>query len=255
MNIVIFGSGNVATHLAYALKKAEYPISQVYSPNPAHAHQLADGIGAESVNSLGAIDLEADMYIFAVKDAAIETLASRLSLQGKILIHTSGSMDIAILKPYSNHCGVLYPLQTISKEVALDFSKIPLILEYTDKKTKDELKNMAFRLSPLIFEYDSEQRRCLHLGAVLACNFSNYLYSIAYDFLMEKRVDFNLLKPLISETAHKIEDHSPNEVQTGPAIRRDTDVIQKHLHLLEHHKNWQDIYKLLSDGIMEYHKS
>lgn len=250
MEIVILGSGNVATHLAFALKKAEYHIKQVYSRNISHAKYLADGIGAEPIDNLLYVTTEADVYIIAVKDEAIIEVASALRLRNKILLHTSGSTDIEVLKPFSASYGVLYPLQTISKEVELDFTKVPLILEFSDQKTKEEVLNMAFKLSPIIHEYNSEQRRCLHLAAVVACNFSNYLYAVAYNFLEEKKVDFDLLKPLISETAHKIQHYNPNQVQTGPGVRNDQNVIQKHLTLLERHPYWQEIYKLISEDIV-----
>lgn len=251
MNIVLLGSGNVATHLAYALKKAGYHIKQVFSCDIGHAKHLAEGIGAEPVDNLLYITTEADVYVIAVKDEAIEEVAGALRLRNKILIHTSGSTDIAVLKPYSSAYGVIYPLQTISKEVALDFSKVPLILEFSDAETKAEILNLAFKLSPLIHEYNSEQRKCLHLGAVLACNFSNYLYAIAYDFLSEKEVDFGLLKPLIAETADKIQTYNPNDVQTGPAVRDDQITQDKHIALLVNHPAWQQVYKLLSAGIAQ----
>lgn len=250
MEIVILGSGNVATHFAYALKKAEYHIKQVYSRKIDHARYLADGIGAEPIDDLSHITTEADIYLIAVKDEAITEVASALRLGNKILLHTSGSTDMEVLKPFSSSYGVLYPLQTISKDVALDFTKVPLILEFSDLRVKEEVLNMAFKLSPLIHEYNSQQRRCLHLGAVMACNFSNHLYAIAHDFLKEKKVDFDLLKPLISETAHKILEHDPNEVQTGPAVRNDRDIIHKHLTLLEGHHNWQRIYEFISEDIV-----
>lgn len=250
MEIVILGSGNVATHLAYALKKAAYHIKQVYSPNPAHAKHLADGIGAEAIDNLFHVTTEADVYIIAVKDEAILEVASALRLRDKILLHTSGSTDMDLLKPYAPSYGVVYPLQTISKEVPIDFSKVPLIVEFSDQKTKEAIMNLAFKLSPLIHEYNSEQRRCLHLGAVISCNFSNYLYSIAHDFLATKEVDFSLLKPLIAETALKIQNHNPNDVQTGPAVRNDQHIIHKHLDLLKVNGAWLDMYKLLSKGIV-----
>ncbi|GAA4788869.1 DUF2520 domain-containing protein [Olivibacter ginsenosidimutans] len=253
MNIVLLGSGNVATHLAYALKKAGYHIKQVFSRNIAHAKHLAEGIGAEPIDNLFYITTEADVYIIAVKDEAIEEVAGALRLRNKILLHTSGSTDIAVLQPYSTAYGVIYPLQTISKEVALDFSKVPLILEFSDAQTKAEILNLAFKLSPLIHEYNSEQRKCLHLGAVLACNFSNYLYAVAHDFLQEKKVDFGLLKPLIAETANKIQTHNPNDVQTGPAIRNDGVILDRHLALLDAHPDWQQVYRILSEGIARRH--
>lgn len=249
MDIVILGSGNVATHLTYALKKAGYHIKQVFSRNLAHAKHLAEGIGAEPIDDLYYITTEADVYIIAVKDEAIAEVAATLRLRNKILLHTSGSIDIEVLKPYSSSCGVIYPLQTISKNIPLDFSKVPLILEFSNQETKAEIMNLAFKLSPLIHEYNSAQRKSLHLGAVIACNFSNYLYAIAHDFLTEQSVDFGLLKPLIAETANKINTHNPRDVQTGPAVRRDEIIIHKHLELLKSHPDWQQLYRLLSDGI------
>ena len=255
MDIVILGSGNVATHLSFALKKAGYPIKQVFSRQLEHAKQLAEGMGAEPIDDLRYVTTAADVYIIAVKDDAIEAVASELRLRNKILLHTSGSTDMEVLKPFSTFYGVIYPLQTISKQIPLDFSKVPLILEFSDAETRQELLNLAFKLSPIIHEYNSIQRKCLHLGAVMTCNFSNYLYTIAHDFLTDSHVDFNLLKPLIEETVAKMQLHNPSDIQTGPAVRNDQIILEKHLDMLKDHPVWQQVYRVLSEGIINQHIS
>ncbi len=251
MKVVILGSGNVGYHLALALKKAEHQILQVYNRTFSAAERLAALIGAGATDRIEDVRQDADVYLITVRDEAIGSVAASLKIQDGLVLHTSGSTDIAILSPHFSRYGVLYPLQTISKEVELDFSRIPLILEASDPESLADLKNLAFKVSPLIYEYDSEQRRCLHLGAVISCNFSNYLYSIAHQFLNRKGVDFDLLRPLILETAAKVQEHDPQDVQTGPAVRNDMEIVKAHLQLLEGHSDWQQIYRDMTDGILK----
>lgn len=255
MDIVILGCGNVGTHLALALKKAEHNILQIYNRTIESAEKLAHLIGADATDRVQDINKWADIFLITVKDEAINEIAANLVIGDKVVLHTSGSTDISILAKYFTHYGVLYPLQTISKEVELDFSKVPLIVEFSDKQTRELIVNFVFKLSPLIYEYTSEQRRCLHLGAVLSCNFSNYLYTIAHEFLNEKGVDFNLIRPLIKETSDKIQGHNPADVQTGPAIRHDLSIITMHLDLLEKQPHWQRVYAVLTEGIIKHIKA
>lgn len=249
MNIVMIGSGNVATHLARALSQF-YHIAQIYSPNLQHAQHLAKQVGAEAINQFQHLQL-ADLYIIAVKDQVIADVASKIApwVQYATVVHTSGSVEQSVLRNASTYHGVFYPLQTFSKQKPVDFQSVPLLLESNHPRVKAQLDEIAKKISPLVYHYSSEQRRSLHLGAVLACNFSNYLYSVADQYLSEQGVDFNLLKPLIVETANKITHHSPVDVQTGPAVRGDHAVIERHVHMLSDHYDLQQLYQQMSEGI------
>ncbi|XID75619.1 Rossmann-like and DUF2520 domain-containing protein [Alkanindiges sp. WGS2144] len=254
MKVSFIGSGNVATHLAYAFHGLNYSIAQVYSPKLQNAQLLAQEVQAQAITDIAELDV-ADIYFIAVKDSAIATVAAQLAdlnIQG-IVVHTSGSTDINALATASPYYGVFYPLQTFSKNQPLDFKNIPLLLEANDQSTLQQLDQLARGLSQQVYHYSSAQRRSLHLAAVLACNFSNYLYSLADQYLNEQGVDFNLLKPLILETAHKSQNNAPVHVQTGPAVRHDQTILDMHMQMLNDQPQLQQIYQLLSSGIMQLH--
>lgn len=253
MNVVLIGSGNVATHLGLALNKF-YNILQVYSPQLKHAQCLANQLDAQAIDQL--YDLKrADVYIMAVKDSVIAEVAQQLAayIQHSLLLHTSGSVDMDVLQAASLNYGVLYPLQTFSIQKAINFQSIPLLLESSNPQVGKTLDDIAKHLSPLIYHYSSAQRRSLHLGAVIACNFSNYLYSVAEQYLTTQGVEFDLLKPLIVETAHKVSQHRPFDVQTGPAVRGDLAVLEKHSEMLAQQPDLQQLYRQLSDAIIDLH--
>jgi len=154
---------------------------------------------------------------------------------------------------YADKYGVLYPLQTFSKNKAVDFSQIPICVEAINAEVEKELLKIAHLLTEKTYILNSEKRKKLHLAAVFACNFSNYMYDIAYDIVMSAGIDFEILKPLIAETADKIKTMTPKEAQTGPAVRYDENTINKHLTLLNRKKYLKEIYKVLSKGIHKRH--
>lgn len=257
MKISLIGSGNVATHLACALYDLKYSILQVYSPNLQHAQQLAQRVQAQAVCQWQALQ-PADLYLIAVKDSTIEEVAAqlaRLDVQGTVA-HTSGSTALEVIKGSSKKFGVFYPLQTFSKAKSMDFAQVPLLLEANCADVLQQLDHLARQLSNQVYHYSTIQRRSLHLAAVIACNFSNYLYSVADGYLTEQGVDFNLLKPLILETAEKIQQHAPMAMQTGPAVRHDLAILAMHQNLLAQQpqsEQIQQLYALLSQGIMQLH--
>jgi predicted short-subunit dehydrogenase-like oxidoreductase (DUF2520 family) len=252
--IVIIGAGNVATQLGLALKKSKHIIVQVYSKHLSSASTLSKKLNSKSTNTLDAIDTSADIYIIAVKDDAIAEVASLLRLKNKMVVHTSGSVDVHVLKPVSKKYGVFYPLQTFSKSKKVNFKTVPICLEANNNNTLSDLYNLASSISNNVQKINSEQRRTIHLAAVFACNFSNHLYAIASTILIEKEVSLDILKPLIEETAHKIKKNSPLEMQTGPAIRKDKKTMDNHLKMLADKKELQQLYKLLSKSIIEFSK-
>ena len=250
MEVVLLGSGNVATHMGNALVRGGHHIKQVYSRTHAHAAALAEALGAEAVVDLAAIDTHADVYILAVKDDAIATVATQLpaTLQG-VVAHTAGSVDMAVFDGYAASYGVCYPLQTFSKEKAVDFSIVPMAVEASDDAAMDVLEPLAKSMSDRVFRCDSKQRLSLHVAAVFACNFSNHLYATAADILREHGLDFDLIRPLILETAQKVLTHQPNDVQTGPAVRNDVRTLAKHRVFLEDYPALAELYVLISHRI------
>ncbi|RYY79036.1 MAG: DUF2520 domain-containing protein [Moraxellaceae bacterium] len=254
MKISLIGSGNVATHLAGALYDLKHQIVQVYSPNYQNAQQLAQQVKAQPISEWGELQ-PADLYLIAVKDSAIGEVAAQLASQNidGIVVHTSGSTALDVINTSSKRYGVFYPLQTFSKAKAVDFAQVPLLLEGSSVEVLQQLDLVARQLSKRVYHYSTQQRRSLHLAAVIACNFSNYLYNVADDFLTQQGVEFDLLKPLIVETASKIQHHVPFEMQTGPAVRQDQGILDMHLHMLDNQPQLQQMYELLSEGIMQLH--
>lgn len=249
MTVSIIGSGNVATHLAKALQKANVQVLNIWSNRFENALALAQEVGAQAVNELAEIVAdESDILLISVKDDAIGSVAQKLNGYSGVVAHTSGSVSLTVLNGIENH-GVFYPLQTFSKQKELDFSLVPLCLEASTPSALAKLKHLAALLSKHCYDVDSEQRKILHLAAVFACNFPNYLYGIAQQLLAQHQLDFNIIKPLIIETANKIQTALPINVQTGPAIRNDVQTLNKHEEMLQKHPEWLTIYKLLSEQI------
>ncbi len=247
--IIFIGSGNVATHLGKALYQKGYIVSQVYSPTKKSADALAAQLKSKAITNLKKLDLTADVYFIAIKDDAISDVVKQLTLIDKVVVHTSGSMPLAVLKTTSDNFGVFYPLQTFSKNKGIDFTNIPIFLEASNKKTFGLLQSVAEAISNKVQAITSEQRKYIHLSAVFACNFSNHMYAIAAGILSKQQLSFDILKPLIAETADKIQLNDPQKMQTGPAIRKDLKTMRMHLKLLEDDKELKMIYKLLSKHI------
>lgn len=250
-NIVIIGSGNVASHLAWAFKNAGLLVSGIYSRHFENAQQLAAKIGVKAFRTLQDIPLDADAYLYAVKDIALpEVLRNSPDFKG-ILMHTSGTVGLDVFEDRFKRAAVFYPLQTFTKDKAVDFSAIPLLIESKNKKDLKLIEDLGKKLSANIQITNSEQRKQIHLAAVFASNFSNYMYYIAQELLQEKGLDFNLLKPLIHETVDKINTLSPAESQTGPAKRKDFDTLNKQLEMLKENPAYQNIYHLISEQIQK----
>ncbi|OOQ61051.1 Rossmann-like and DUF2520 domain-containing protein [Mucilaginibacter pedocola] len=251
MRISLIGSGNVATHIAAALKNAGHRIVQVYSPNLQNAAMLAYHVGATAVDALKDIDAETDIFIIAVKDDAITSIVPQLSTFGKLVVHTSGAVSLDALSAETANAGVFYPLQTFSKTKELNFWQVPMCIEGATETITKQLEELARTISNNVYRVSSAQRKVLHLSAVFACNFTNHLYGVAEQLLKESNMPFDMLRPLIAETADKIKAHSPTTVQTGPAVRKDERTMQAHLQMLEGKEALQEIYLLLSQDIIK----
>lgn len=251
MRLTFIGSGNVATHMAAAFKNAGHRIVQVYSPNMHNAALLAYHVGAAATNLLTEISSETDIFIISVKDDAIAQIAEALAVHQKLIVHTSGSTSLDVLLDYTNNAGVLYPLQTFSKTREVDFLTVPLCIEAANDSICTDIKQLAATVSNSIYSINSAGRKILHLAAVFACNFPNYLYGVAQQLLAGHEIDFNLLRPLILETAQKVQQQLPANVQTGPAVRNDQTTMAAHLQMLEGQPHLQAMYTLLSQGIIK----
>jgi len=252
MKIVCIGAGNVATHLAQALFRAGYVIVQVVSRTEEHVWSLAQSVDAGWTTDFDRIEA-ADLYIYSVSDAVLEETIRRNPQTEGLHVHTAGSMPLTLFEGLKRRGGVLYPLQTFSKEKPVDFGEVPLFVEASGCDDLNTLKKLGADIGCKTFEADSTQRQQLHLAAVFACNFTNHLFAIAESILKEANLPFEVLRPLIQETINKTATLSPREAQTGPAVRKDDNVMNKHLSKLSDHPQWQEIYRLLSESILKNH--
>lgn len=249
MKIVLLGSGNVATHIGKGLYQSGISVAQVWSRNLENAKQLATSLHSKATDSIEELDRTADLYLLSVVDNAIAPVLNEIGSLNGTLVHTSGSTEMNVLKNTSSRFGVFYPLQTFSKEVALDMEDMPILLEASEEIVKQQLLDLAARISSNVRFCDSSQRLNLHLAAVFACNFSNHFFAIAQQILEENGLDFSLIRPLIAETAEKVRTHLPTKVQTGPAVREDWVIVNKHKEALAKNPDLLALYSLLSDRI------
>lgn len=254
MRIVLLGTGNLATRLGTALQAKDAEIIQVYGRTESGASQLANLLGVPYTLSKTGIDVSADLYLLAVSDEAILDVVADTPIRDQLVVHTSGSVSMDILTSAVKNYGVFYPLQTLSKQKTVDFSSVPICIEANSPENLAKLKALANKISDQVVCVDSTQRRQLHLAAVFVCNFVNHLYSIGEKLLQEQQLDYSLLKPLILETANKAVQFSPPSVQTGPAVRGNTTVMNHHLKMLEQHPEWQHLYELISRDMSRLHQ-
>lgn len=245
IKVVLIGSGNVAHHLIEAFAKSPtVEVIQVFSRQKESVTPLFD---SNKITSNFTDLAEADLYIIAVSDDAIANVSSQLTFKNRLVVHTSGSVSINSLNA-KNRKGIFYPLQTFTKNKAIDFNSIPICLESENESDFDLLKNVAESISNAVFKIDSHQRKALHVSAVFVNNFVNHLYQIGNEICIDNNVPFKILKPLLLETANKVMTLSPREAQTGPAKRNDITTIEAHLDFLSN-ENQAKIYKILTQSI------
>jgi predicted short-subunit dehydrogenase-like oxidoreductase (DUF2520 family) len=250
MNIVIIGSGNVATHLALAIKNAGHNIWQIFSRTITNADLLAGMVGAEATNDWSTLRVDADIYLISVTDGHIVDVISKMPQVNGVVAHTAGSLSMDVLSRFSLY-GVFYPFQTFTKDKVLNFREVPLLVEGNLSVARRQLRDLAEDLSDCVQKSNEEKRKALHLSAVFACNFVNHLYVQADELLTKAGLSFDLLAPLIRETTQKALSMKPKYAQTGPARRLDKDVIKSHLTALENDSLSYQIYQILSESIMQ----
>jgi predicted short-subunit dehydrogenase-like oxidoreductase (DUF2520 family) len=248
---VIMGAGNLAWHLGHHLLKAGIQIVQVFNRTPEAGRLLATELNASYTSVLDFTTKNADLYILTVSDDAIVSILDNGWFNGKqLVVHTAGSVSMNVFSGKVKNHGVLYPLQTFTKGKPVDFAQIPFFVEANTAENLKRIKEFALKLTERVYEIDSEKRIFLHLAAVIASNFTNHIFALSEKVLQEQNLPFELLKPLIQETVAKAFFMSPLLAQTGPAIRGNIQVIERHMALLEHHPEIKELYRVISESIM-----
>ncbi|MBR9920836.1 MAG: DUF2520 domain-containing protein [Bacteroidetes bacterium] len=253
--IVLIGAGKLASQLAPALSVApDVKLLQVYNRNHQKAKDLALSASCDYAENIRDISSQADLYIIAVSDRAIGQVATELKTvipADSLVVHTSGATPSTVLGKSFSRFGVFYPLQTFSLSRKANFEEIPMLLDAARETDLIFLEELANSISPKVYRITDEERAQLHVAAVFACNFSNHNYVIAQEILGQKGLSLDLLRPLILETARMVQENSPENVQTGPAIRGDQPTLDRHLEQLADRPDLQHIYKLLSKHIQD----
>lgn len=253
-SIVFIGAGNLATNLAKALYQKGFRIVQIYSRTEESATALAQAVEAESTTDLSTVVEDAQLYIVSLKDAPFVQLLPEI-VAGKrkgLWVHTAGSIPMNVWEGQVKRYGVFYPMQTFSKQREVDFRDIPIFVESHLAEDTHFLKEIAAALSERVYEATSEQRKSLHLAAVFTCNFTNHMYALAAELLKKYELPFEVMLPLIDETARKVHEVEPRAAQTGPAIRYDENVINGHLQMLADEPEMQELYRLISGSIHRF---
>lgn len=241
---ILIGSGNVATHLGKALVKAGIKVLQVYSPTEANAKALGKKLKAASTSNITEINKEANLVVISIKDDALATFCKKVKFEKALVVHTSGTADIKLLKACSPTYGVLYPFQTFTKGIKLKFSNVPLCIEGNNADTTKQLVKLAEKLSNNVFTISSKQRPWLHIMGVFSSNFTNLMLRAAHEIAQKEKIPFEVIFPLIQQTIDKVQQLPPDKAQTGPAVRGDAAVVAKHLAILSKYPNLQALYKI-----------
>ncbi len=247
-NIIFIGAGNVATHVALAMKEAGFSILQIFSRSESSARSLAGKLKCSHTTNIKEVSSAADIYLFSLKDDSLRDTIAAMPSNNGLWIHTAGSIPMNIFHGYTERYGVIYPMQTLSKQRKTDFSKIPLFIEGNTGSSEAEIYNITQKLSENIIHMASDKRKYLHLAAVFACNFTNHMYTLAAKILEKQEINWHILQPLIDETANKLYSMNPENAQTGPAVRYDRNIMDQHLSMLKD-KDMQLIYSMVSESI------
>lgn len=253
-SVSFIGSGNLAWHLAAALDNTEFAVHEVFSSNLKHATALVERMYQAKVKtSLDFSDSTSRIFVIAITDDNIQKVAEKIIIPvNAILVHTSGSQPLNVLgDAVHKSIGVFYPLQTFSKGKKIDFADVPIFIESENRETEKVLLAMAKAISKKVLKISSEDRQALHIAAVFASNFTNHMLTLAKEILDSHKLKFDLLKPLIAETLNKSLEIGPENSQTGPAKRGDLEILDKHMEFLKHNTQITEIYKLISQHIID----
>ena len=246
--VVIVGAGSVAYHLTRVLLENTVNVVQVFNRTLSKAQELANNYNINFTDKISEIE-KADLYIICTTDKAISEISYYIPFEDCLVVHTSGSTPLSALKGKYRK-GVFYPLQTFSMKRSISSDEIPFLVEAENPEDEFALLELGKRLSSEVYAVNSEKRMKIHMAAIWANNFTNHLYYIASEICKKQDVPFEILKPLIKETADKIEDDvRPFDAQTGPARRDDDAIIKKHLEILESDPKKYQIYQSITESI------
>lgn len=253
MKVVIIGSGNVATVMGGRIREAGHPVLQVMARRSAPAERLAAEWNCGYTTQWEQINPEADVYIVAVSDRALEEIGKVLRLPGRLVVHTAGAVPGSVLQAVSDRFGVLYPLQSLRSEVR-PFPEFPLLVSADSPDDLVLIEDFARSLVSRVERVGDNDRLKLHAAAIFVNNFSNFLYTQTTLFCRQEGIDFSLLLPLIRETAERLERYAPADVQTGPAIRGDETTIRRHLEMLNNYKDLSELYRVFTKQIELFYR-
>lgn len=249
----MIGAGRLATQFARALKDSGHNIDAVYSRTMQSASALCRLVGGVATDSVADLPTDSDVYIVAVKDSVLPQLLPQLAKnrEQRPFFHTAGSVPMSVFCGLMKHYGVIYPMQTFSKERNVDFARVHIFIEGSDGAMVKLARTIAASVSNSVMELSSDDRRQLHLAAVFASNFTNHCYALSAQILEKHGLPFDVMLPLIDEVAAKVHTMSPREAQTGPAVRYDENVISAQIEMLSDNKTAQEVYRIMSKSIHE----
>lgn len=253
MNIVLIGTGNVAFVLGRLMHNVGHTIKQIVGRSRETVDELSALLQAEAVYDFNAISREADIYIIAISDDALWKIAETLPINNGIVLHTAGSVPKEVLQGLGRHYGILYPLQSLRKDRE-DIPGIPFLIDADNADALEMIQQFASTLSPMVEPADDEKRMRLHIGAVIANNFSNHLFALTDSFCKKEQLDFKLLLPLIEETVARLRQYAPADMQTGPAMRNDQVTLQKQDNYLERYPEIRQLYEVFTQSIQSFHR-
>lgn len=251
MEVVIIGTGNAATVLGKLCNAKGHKVVQVYGRNILKAEELAVLLKAKPVADVAAITKNADVYIIAVSDKAVAEIVAQLDVNDHLILHTTASLSKHVLREVSRSYGVLYPMQTLRKQMSIE-TPIPILVDGNTPEVTRQVEEFARSLSAIVGQANDQQRVKLHVAAVFSCNFTNYMYLQSAAFCEKEGLDFSLLQPLIEETATRLREFHPSEVFTGPIVRGDMETVNKHLSLLEAYPDLHQLYSEMAEKVKQY---
>ena len=250
--VTVLGAGNVGHNFGLAFKQAGYLIHEIYSRTQDSAVALSQILNCNFTTELDSLDPGADLYIIAVNDDALPTIIENFPFKDKLTVHTSGATSLEVFegKGFSDF-GIFYPVQSFSKDDTESLTPIPICVEANKEEIEELMMSFSRSLSMKVYQLDSEKRKALHVAAVFANNFSNHMYTIAEELLDDSDISFDIVRPLIERTAKKIHSRKPASIQTGPAVRNDQKIIQKHLEHLNAHPDYKELYEAITASIVK----
>ncbi len=250
--VVIIGGGNVAYHLIRSITASGHKLVQIYNRTLSNISNYSRDTSI--IAKINSITPDADIYIICVKDTAIVEVTQNLNLGSKLVVHTSGNRSLELLKDVSPNHGVFYPIQSFTKNIPINFKKVPLIIEASNTDALDKLEKFSRTISHLVVPMNENDRQKLNVAGVFVNNFTNYIYTLAADYLEKENIDFSILQPLIQNTVDKLDLGKPADMQTGPAMRNDKVTIESHKDLLTSYPELQAIYATVTDHILKYYR-